>query len=199
MITRVSSILVALAIVGFVAGCSESPTAQYENAKMALEKAGLAEAGQYAPATFKEATDSLNAAMVEMQKQDGKFSAFRSYGKAEEILTVAQQLADKADREALAEKEKVRLADSALISEIESLITETRNIIAKAPRGKGSRIDLKVMQSDIDAASGALTAATEEFRSEKYLIANEKLQAIKSQIVKVKSEIEAAVDRLSGK
>lgn len=199
MFMRVSSILVALALVGFAAGCGESPVAQYEAGKTAVDNARLAEAEQYAPALFKEATDSLNAASIEMQKQDGRFATFRSYGKAEEIIVVAQQLAEKAVAEAAAEKERVRLADSTLITEIDSLMVETKKAIAAAPKGKGSRIDLKVMQADLDAASGALTAATEDFNAGSYLTANEKLQAVKTQVIKVKSDIDAAIARLTKK
>lgn len=199
MIMRVSSILVALAIVGFVAGCSESPTAQYDAGKAALEKARLAEAEQYAPELYKEAADSLNSAFAEMQRQDGKFSLFRGYGKAEEIIVAAQQIAEKAVVEADAEKERMRLADSTLIAEINNLIVETRQILTTAPKGKGSRIDLKVMQSDIDAASTALTSATEEFNSGRYLSAEGKLQAVKAQVVKVKGDVEAAIAKLTKK
>ncbi|MDH4155827.1 MAG: hypothetical protein OEW00_00935 [candidate division Zixibacteria bacterium] len=196
---RVSSILVALALAGFVAGCSESPTAQYDAGKATLEKARLAEAEQYAPALFSQATDSLNAAVVEMQKQDDRFSAFRSYGKAKEFFIVAQGLAEKAVVEAAAEKERVRLQDSTLIAEIDSLITEANKSIAAAPKGKGSRIDLKVMQADITAASAALTAATGQFSQGRYLTAREQLQAVRQQVMKVTTDIQTAVSRLSNK
>jgi hypothetical protein len=76
---RVSSILVALALVTFVAGCSESPVLQLEEGKSTLKSAQLAEAEVYAPELYKMAMDSLSAAEVEIQKQDGKFSAFRDY------------------------------------------------------------------------------------------------------------------------
>ena len=199
MILRVSSVLVALAFAAFIAGCSESPTAQYDASKTAIEEARLAGAEMYAPDLLKEAADSLNAATVEIQKQDGRFSVLRDYDKAEEIIVIAQQLAGRANQEAVAEKERVRLADSTLIVEIETLISETKGIIATAPRGKGSRVDLKVMQADLDGASGALTAATEEFQKGDYLSARNSLSAVKSQVVKVKSEIEAAVARLTKK
>ncbi|MFZ5981596.1 MAG: hypothetical protein ACOYVF_13290 [Candidatus Zixiibacteriota bacterium] len=199
MFTRVSTALVALALIGFVAGCSESPTAKYETGKTAIENARLAEAELYAPDLFKEATDSLNAASVEMQKQDSRFSVFRKYGKSEEMIQAAQNLAEQAASKAIEEKEKIRLADSTLILEVENLINETKKIIATAPRGKGSRADLKVMQTDIDAASSMLTAASEEYQAAQYLSANEKLQAVKTQITKVKSDIEEAIAKLTKK
>ena len=193
MFMRVSSILVTLTLVVMLAGCSESPTTQFEAGRAAIEKAQSEGLEQYAPELFKEATDSLNAATVEMEKQDGKFFAFRSYGKAEELVTAAQKLAENANAKAVEEKERVRQQDSLLIGEIDSLLAFTNGLLAKAPKGKGSRVDLKVMQSDLDAASGALTLATEAYKSGGYLVANEKLQAVKAQVGKVKTDIESAI------
>ena len=196
MLVRVSSVLVALAFIGLVAGCSKSPKAQYDAGKEAVEQARLAEAEKYAPELFKEATDSMNAATVEMQNQDGKFSAFRSYGKAEKTLIAASQIAEKAALEAAAEKERVRVADSVLIAEIDSLILQTNNAIQAAPKGKGSRIDLKVMQADIDAATVALNDAREQYLTGDYMGASERLSAVKQQVVDVKGSIESAIANL---
>ncbi|MBU0984852.1 MAG: DUF4398 domain-containing protein [candidate division Zixibacteria bacterium] len=199
MIKRVSSVLVALVVVGFAAGCSESPVVEFEASRAAIEDARVAEAEQYAPELFKEASDSLNAASVEMQRQDGRFATFRSYGQAESMILAARQIAEKAVVEAGAERELVRLADSTLIVEIETLIADTKQALAAAPKGKGSRLDLKVMQTDIDAAATALTAATEGYNAGSYLTTNEMLQTVKGQVTKVKSDIDAAVTRLTKK
>lgn len=196
MFMRVSSTLVALALVGLVTGCGKAPVDQFEAGKAALENARLAEADQYAPELFKEATDSLNAAAVEIEKQDGRFATFRSYGKAEQTITAAQQLVQQAIDQAAVEKENVRVADSALVVEIEALIADTKAALKAAPRGKGSSVDLKVMQADIDAAVAALAVATEDYNAGSYLTANQKLQAVKLQVLKVKGDIDAAVAKL---
>jgi hypothetical protein len=199
MFMRVSSILVLVVLAGFVAGCSDSPVDQYDAGKTAIENARLAEAELYAPEALKEATDSLNAAMVEMQKQDGRFALVRSYGKSEEMIALSQQLAEKAASEAAIGKERMRVADSVLIAEVGTLIGETNSILATAPKGKGTAVDLKVMKADLEAASGALTAATAEFQTGSYHSANGQLLAVKSQVTKVKSDIEAAIARLQKK
>jgi len=199
MFTRVLSVLAALIFVTLITGCSDAPTTEYEASKVSLENARLAEAEQYAPEAFKEASDSLNSALVEINKQDGKFSLLRSYDNAKQIITVAQQLAEKAQNDAANEKEATRLADSVMIAEIEMLIGETSKMIATAPKGKGSRVDLKVMQADLDAASGALTITKEDFQKGNYLVAKSKLTAVKSQVVKIKSDIEIAISQVTKK
>jgi len=199
MVSRLLSTLVALGLVAFVAGCSDAPTAKYESSKSTLEGARAAEAEQYAPELFKAAADSLSAAAVEIEKENGRFSMLRDYDRAEEIIASAQNLAAEAQAAAAAEKEKVRLEDSALLVEIDSLIAQTKASLAKAPKGKGSRIDLKVMQADLDGAGSALVAATTEFQGGQYLTAREKLQAIKSQVMRVKGDIDAASAGVSKK
>lgn len=199
MVTRVSSFLVALALLGLVAGCSEAPTAQYDAGMTAIQTARTAEAELYAPALLRSATDSLNAAMVEIQAQDGKFFAFRDYDRAAEIIAAGQTLAEKAAQEAAVEKEKMRVADSVMITEIEVMLTETKTMISTAPRGKGSRVDLKVMEADLDAASMALTTATGEYTAGRYLAARDQLSAVKSQVTKVRGEIETAMASMKKK
>ena len=199
MISHKKSILVVVLLTGIIAGCSDAPTDQLEGSKTALEQARTAEAEIYASATFKEASDSLNAALVEIQKQDGKFSLMRDYDQAELIIKSVQQLAEKAQTEAVAEKERVRVQDSVLVAEINALITETRTAIANAPKGKGSRVDLKMMRADIDAAAAALETETLEYQKGNYMVSFERLTTIKSQVAKVKSDIEAAVTGMTKK
>ena len=189
---RVSSIMVALVFVAVITGCSKSPTTEYDAGKATIEQARLAEADVYASNLLTEATDSLNAAQVEIQKQDGKFSMLRSYDKAKATIVAAQQIAEKASVQAEAEKERIRVADSTFIDEINALMVETGKVIATAPKGKGSRVDLKVMKADLDAAKGALTAASQDFQNGSYMTANNKLSAIKTQVTDMKSQIEAA-------
>lgn len=184
---------------GLIVGCSDAPTVQFDGSKTALEQASSAEAEVYAPAAFKEASDSLNAALVEIQKQDGKFALMRDYDQAELLIQSAQQLAEKAMNEAVSEKENVRLQDSVLIADINTLINDTRTAIDNAPKGKGSRVDLKMMRTDIDAAANALATETLEYQKGNYKVSFERLTTIKSQVAKVKSDIEVAVSNITKK
>jgi hypothetical protein len=172
--------------------------AQFEAGKTALNNARVAEAELYAPQLYKQAADSLNAATAEMQKEDDRFALLRDYDRTVQLFTAAQTLADQAVVAAGAEKERVRVADSALVVEIESLITATKANLAKAPRGKGSRVDLKVMSADIDAAATALAAAQVDYQAGNYLTAQGKLEAVKPQVKRVPTDIDAAVAKMPG-
>lgn len=197
MCKRLLSSVAVFAVVVLMIGCSEAPVTEFDAGKKALETAQQAEAELYAPAVYKEAMDSLNAASVEIQKQDGRFSMLRDYDQAKATIAAAQQLAAKAASEAAVEKENMRLLDSTLIVEIDALMVEAKTALAKAPKGKGTRLDIKVMQTDLDAAATALTAATTDYQAGNYLVARDKLQAVKSQITRVKNDIGAAVTKVT--
>lgn len=197
MSKRVLSTLAVFAVLVLLAGCSEAPVTEFDAGKKALEVAQQAEAELYAPAIYKEAMDSLNAASVEMQKQDGRFSLLRDYDQAKATIAAAQQLAARASSEAAVEKENMRLLDSALVVEIEALMVDAKAALAKAPKGKGTRLDLKVMQTDLDAAAAALTTATADYQAGNYLAARDKLQAVKSQVTRVRTDIDAAITKVT--
>jgi hypothetical protein len=199
MLKRVSSALVALALFGFIAGCSKSPVKEIEGSKAALESARNAEAELYAPELYKEAMDSLNTANVELQNQDSKFSLFRSYDRSKELLAAAEKLSLQAQTDAEAEKERIRALDSTMMAEIGSMVAQTREALAKAPKAKGSRADIKVLQADLEAAAASMTEISGDYNAGHYKVAEAKLEAIKNQVSTVKAQIDAALAKVNKK
>lgn len=199
MFTRVSSAIVALALIMLVVGCSKAPEVQMKASEEAIQGAQLAEAEQYAPAVYRQALDSLNAAKAEVQKQDSKFSLFRKYGQAEQMLVSSQRLAEQAQTEAVAEKEQARLRDSVLIANVESLLATAKADLASAPKGKGTRAELELMKNELTAADTAYATAVSDYQAGKYLAAEAKLKAVESQVNRIRQEIETAKQKVSGK
>ncbi|MEW5794969.1 MAG: hypothetical protein AB1772_01285 [Candidatus Zixiibacteriota bacterium] len=199
MLTRVSSILVALAVALLVTGCAKAPQEELKASEDAMANAQLAEAQDYAPASYQQAMDSLNAAKVEIQNQDSKFALFRGYGRAKELLAAAQRLSDQAVTDAQAAKEQVRLEDSTLIAQIDGLFVTAKDALAKAPKGKGTKADLELIASDLAAVEQAHAAALADYNAGKYLAAKPKFEAAVSQLNRIISDIEAAKAKASGK
>ena len=199
MLTRVSSILVALAIVLLVAGCAKAPQEELKTSEDALANAQLAEAQDYAPASYQQAMDSLNAAKVEIQAQDSKFALFRGYGRAKELLAASARLGDKAVTDAQAAKEKVRLEDSTLIAQIDGLMVTAKDALAKAPKGKGTKADLDLIASDLASVEAGQAAAVADFNAGKFLVAKTKLESTVAGLNRIISDIEAAKAKASGK
>jgi len=199
MLTRVSSILVALAIALLVTGCAKAPQEELKTSEDALANAQLAEAQDYAPASYQQAMDSLNAAKVEIQNQDSKFALFRGYGRAKELLAAAARLGGQAVTDAQAAKERVRLEDSTLIAQVDGLLVTAKDALAKAPKGKGTKADLELIASDLASVEAAQVAALADFNAGKFLVAKPKLESVISGLNRIVSDIEAAKAKASGK
>jgi hypothetical protein len=199
MLVRVLSLLVALAAAVVVTGCSKAPEAELAASEQAMSNAQMAEAEAYAPASYQQALDSLNAAKVEIQNQDSKFALFRGYGRSKEILVTAKALADKAVTDAEAAKEQVRMEDETLMTSIDGLLTTTRAALAKAPRGKGTKADLDLIAADLASVESAYQGAVADFNDGKYLVAKSKLETAVNQLNRINADIEAAKAKASGK
>ena len=199
MMTRVSSILVVLAIALLVTGCAKAPQDELKTSEDALANAQLAEAPDYAPASYQQAMDSLNAAKVEIQAQDSKFALFRGYGRAKELLAAAARLGDQAVSDAAAAKEQVRIEDSTLIAQVDGLLVAAKDALAKAPKGKGTKADLDLIAADLASVEAAHAAALADFNAGKYLVAKSKLEGVVSGLNRIVSDVEAAKAKASGR
>ena len=199
MLKRVSSLLLALALIIGVAGCSSAPEVQMKASEDAMQKAALGEAEQYAPETYMMAMDSLNAAKAEKQDQDGKFALFRKYGKSEEMYAAAQRLAEQAFAEAEATKEEVRVENLALVATIDTLLANVNKAVAGAPKGKGTRADLALIKSDLTTIEQSFKDAVAENEAGKYMNAKVKFQSVQDQLNRIKGELDAAKAKVGSK
>jgi len=199
MFMRVASILLALAVAVMVSGCGKAPQDEMNVTEDALSNAQAAEAQEYAPATYQQALDSLNAAKVEIQNQDSKFALFRGYGRSEELLAASKSLAEKAVADAQAAKGQVRLEDSILILKVDSLFTATRQALRTAPTGKGTKADIDLIKSDLASVEQTYATVAADYTEGKYLVAKSKLEAASTQLNRIIAEIAAAKAKASGK
>ncbi|MDX9857866.1 MAG: hypothetical protein RBT76_08760 [candidate division Zixibacteria bacterium] len=193
MFTRVSSVLVALALL-WVVGCSSVPTEQIATTDKAFESAKAAEAEQYAAMSFQMAMDTLNAAKVEQQAQDGKFSLLRSYDKSRDLYAAAERLAAQAVTDAAAEKQRVQEEVRTLLADAETLMATVDAAVKAAPVAKGTRADIELLKADFTAAQTSFSDARADFDAGSFLTARtkanstmEKLQSIMTQIEEAKA------------
>ena len=182
-----------------VVGCSQSPSTEMDSTEMALQAAVDAEADQYVPELYQKALDSLNAAKIEIQKQDGKFALFRSYGGSRGSLAAAEKLAEEAANEAAIQKESVRSEVEAMMLQADTAIAMASKALASAPKAKGTRADLQMIKADIDGLKNTYNEAATEFNNGKFLVAKSKLEAVMDKAASIMGEIEKAKTVKSGK
>ena len=199
MFKRVSLALAALFILALIAGCSKAPEAEMQAANQAIEAARTAEAEAYAPAAWRTAQDTLQAANAAKTEQDGKFALFRSYGKSKEMFVAAQTLANAASAAAETEKEKVKNEVIGLLSQAKAGIDAATAALAKAPKGKDTKAELELIKADLDGLTPAYADAEADFNGGKYLSARTKIQGVIAKAQSITDEIAAAAAKKAGK
>lgn len=198
MFKRVALVMIALALLVFV-GCAKPPEAEIQKATASIDAARMAEADVYAPMSFQTANDTLNAANAAKTEADGKFALFRSYSKAKALFVSADALAQKAAADAATEKEKVRVEVEAKVKEVQALIDSTTAALKKAPRGKGNKADIALLETSLAGVTTSFTDAQNDFAAGKYMVAKNKLESVVTQANDVLAQIEAAKAKKAGK
>jgi hypothetical protein len=198
MTKRVVLALAALLLLAFVAGCSKAPEAEMQQAQAAIDAARTAEAEAYAPASFRTATDTLNAAAAEKTAQDGKFVLFRSYGKSKDMYVRATALSQKAAQDAATEKERVKQEVMGLMTQAKAAIDSATTALEKAPKGKDTKAELELIKNDLSALTPAYTDAEADFNAGKYLTAQTKIEGVMQKAKSISDEIAAAAAKKAG-
>jgi hypothetical protein len=101
-------------------------------------------------------------------------------------------LANEAASSAHAEKERMRLEITRLMSSAQAVIDSAQAAIQTAPKGKGSKAEIELMKSDLAAAGAALAEAQADFETEKFAPAKARLQAAIDKARRISEEIAAA-------
>lgn len=186
-------IIAVLGLVLLTIGCASKPEAQLAAAQKALEGAEQAEAVTYAPTELQKAQDTMASAQAEIKVQDDAFFLTRSYEQATTLLTQVVTEAGAAAQAATDNKEKVKQEAEALKGQLAASITEAEEMLAKAPKGKGTKADLEALQGDLAGAKTAVEEASAAFDQGQYMSALDQLKNAATTIDGVKADIEAAI------
>lgn len=176
-----------------LAGCQSAPQAVIDAAKAAVKTAESAEASRYAAAQFNAMQDSLDAAMAEIDVQNGKFALIRNYGRAQQLLHSVISMADSTEQAALANKDAVHLEAEQLISQMQTQVVEARKLATKAPTGKEGRAALKMIESEIGTIEVTLAEASTAFNAGDYLNARDKAKAGMEKLQSITKELQTAI------
>jgi hypothetical protein len=197
MRVRFGVLLVVLSLAITVIGCGTPPTADNDAAKTAITNAGTAGAAEYAPDSLKAAEDAQAALDAEMKAQDGKW--FKSYDKAKELAGAAKAAGEKAAADAAAGKEKAKADATQGIDDAKAALKEAEELLAKAPKGKGSAADIAAMKTDLTTAATTITDAETALTNGKFLDAKAKAESAKNAATTVKTAVEEAKAAKAGK
>jgi trimeric autotransporter adhesin len=191
--TKLMKLIVPVAIAVLAGACAQPPTTIVDGAKAALEAAKAAEAGDYAAGALAEAQTAQAALEAELKAQEGKFALTRSYTKTAELAAAAKAAADKAVADAAAGKEAMKSEVAGSIETVKASVAAVKDLLAKAPKGKGSAADIETMTTDLAGIEASFADADSAFAAGKYQDAKAKLAAAQQGADKIKADIDAAI------
>ena len=175
-----------------LAGCAQSPVAEIDGAKQALDRARDAQAPDYAPEAWNAANDAQSRLDAELDAQKNKTALFRSYSKSKDLAAEVKSTSEKAAELAAAGKEKAKAEASTLISQAREEYALAEKALASAPRGKGTEADLASLKSGVTGIDASLAEMQRAFDAGDYLTAKTKAQASIDAAREIVKEVEAA-------
>ena len=143
--------------------------------------------------------DTIQAAKAEKAAQDGRFSLFRSYGKAKALFEKSAALAATAKTNAEAEMARVREETRQLLAAVRVELDSTAAMLAKAPVGKDTKAELELMKQDMTAMQQMATEAQSAFDRNDFDTAKNRAQTIRDKSNAMKTQLEAAMAKKGGK
>lgn len=186
-------------LVLMLSACSEPPTLELTTAEGAMDSATVAEAALYAADELEEAERALEAAKAEISTQANTGMFSRDYERSRQMLAEATANADAAATAARENRER-------MITEVETLLTETTAAIAEtmiqleeAPRGKDSEEDLAALRADLEALQASVETGRILAAAGNYVEAHRTLSDTSLRTAAISAELARATERVAGR
>ena len=179
--------IATLMVAAIFSGCGKAPQAEIDKANAALDSARAAGADLYLPEAYNTVNDSLNAALVLVEAENSE--VIKSYGVAREKLSQVTLDARQLVQNTETRKEEVRANVQKTVSEINALLQENRQLIAKAPRGKEGTAALQAFKSELSVIEASLSDIETLFESGELLESETKAVAAKEKAASIKAEL----------
>jgi len=194
---KLIAVVVPLIFAVLIAGCAKAPEQELSTAKAILDSARTAEADKYVTAEFNAAHDSLNAAIAEIEKQNTGGALTRNYDKAKAMLASASSLAKSAQSKA--EKQRMQAEVDTLLGKTSAMITETKDLLSKAPKGKEGKAALEAIGTEISTVEASVGEAQTMKTNGDLAGAQGKLSAGIAKLDSIKVELNTAIEKASAK
>ena len=190
-----------LALVSFaltfslMAGCSDPPTQQIQEAEKALKEAEQSGAATYSPDEYAKLEGTLAAMRKEVTDQEGKIGLFRDYGKAQQLSASAKADSERIKLAASQKKDEAKAAALQAQQVAEEAVRATEELVKKAPVGK-DRAAVEAIKNDIEGLKSLLKQVQASIDKEDYPAAQTQAKAIHDMSQGVSTEIQNALAKV---
>ena len=190
--------LSAFAIAVFVlSGCAKVPQVEIDNAKVAIQAAQTAGADIYVPEAFAALNDSMNATTASIEAKKSKL--FKSYKKEKAQLISIVQLGNDVKLKTEARIAELKTEIQNTLTEITASVAESKELVAKAPRGKEGTTALMAIKADLATIETSVADVQKAVGTESYIATLDKAKAVKEQAVSINTELKTVMEKYASK
>ncbi len=182
-----------IAVIAMLGGCSKEPVLAIQDAEASLSKLQAAGAAEYAPQALSDAQNAMATMKAEVEAQKGKFVLFRSFKNAEAMALTAKQTAEAGVVTTETNKAAAKAEAENSLAAARAALTEAQGLVAKAPVGKGSELDIKMLQSDLMGVEQSLADADGTLAAGRFKEANTKAQAAMNAANTIAADVNNAI------
>lgn len=195
ILTTITGILLAV----MMFGCAKAPDQKLTAAKAILDSARQAGADKYMAPQFSAAQDSLNAAMAEIEKQKSASPLSRNFDRAKALLSSASAVAQDSRMKAQEAKQKLRGEVDTMLTKAADMVTETKDLLAKAPKGKEGKAALEAIKGEIATVETWISEAQSLKTNDNLIEASGRVDAGVAKLDSIKVELTTAIEKASSK
>jgi hypothetical protein len=188
---------VSMVLVFLFVGCAKPPTEEMNAAKAAIDAVVADGAMKFAAEDAKKLNDAMKAVQDEIKAQESK--TFKDYDKAKQILAKVKADAGTLKTALPAKKEEAKKNATAAQDAAKAAVAEAKALLAKAPKGKGSKADIEALRADLKGIEDALAEVKTAFDGEDYMVAIEKSNAIKDKSAAISDQVKKAMEKVGTK
>lgn len=185
--------VILIAAIALMAGCSKEPTLAIQDAEASLASLQGAGAAEYAPQALSDAQNAMAQMKAEVEAQKGKFVLFRSFKNAEAMALTAKQTAEAGVVTTEANKAAAKAEAENALAAARAALTEAQALVATAPVGKGSELDIKMMQGDLMGVETSLADADGTLAAGRFNEARTKAQAAMNAANTIAADVNNAI------
>lgn len=184
----------SLMMLALLAGCGKVPQEQIDAARLAIESAKASEADVYVPAEYTALQNELNSIMTAIETENSK--TFKNFKEQTAQLNELAVSADKVKENAAVVKEQLGVEVQGLLTEINNLIAENKELMTKAPKGKEGAAVLEEIRNEMLVIEGAVAEANTMFAEGKYMAARDKVNAAIENVNTINTELKDAIAKV---
>jgi hypothetical protein len=178
-------------------GCGKLPQEELNAAKASIDAVVAEGAQKYAAEDAKKLNDSMQAVQAEIKVQEDK--TFKDYAKTKELIAKVKADADTLKAGLAAKKEEAKKKAAAALEAANTSVAEAKALLAKAPKGKGSKADIEALKADLKGIEDSMAEIKTANDSEDYNVVTEKSNAVKDKATAISEQIKKAKEKVGTK